>query len=72
MELVGDTEQIRWIVKVAPFLSEPDHLYLSAELRITPPDEPPAKPSDLFAAGLEQSYDFLVNKAKPFAGSFMP
>lgn len=72
IELVGHDNDTRWIVKVAPYLSEPDHLYLSAELRFDLPDEPPDRHSNLIGSGLDRSYEFLLQKVVPFAGSFMP
>lgn len=72
IELVGREGEMRWIVKIAPFLPEPDHLYLSADLRLTPPDKPPDTHSHLVRSGMEQTYEFLMKKAVPFAGSFMP
>lgn len=72
IELVGEDGDIRWMVKVAPFLPEPDHLYLSADIRFAPPDKPPQSHSDLVRTGMEYAYDFLLHKAVPFAGSFMP
>ncbi len=74
MEFVVAGENVKWEVTVAPYLRQPDNLFLYAkgDFAVPDADDWPDEPLDLVRSDLQTAYDFLHQNVVAFAQSLLP